>query len=425
MLHLRIALPGFVIWILCLWGLDRALGLAPGRAALVGTMLSGLLMVVMMGAAARPRNHLAWVAGLVWVLAWALIAAGLVPLLPWGKVTKPLFAAAFAALTTVTLAQPWGGGGKGRGWPLAGLGLGVFGLAALSFWQPPATLSDDGADLRKGYAAKRSPATGPLRVYHLGHSLVGRDMPAMLAQLAGAGHRYDLQLGWGTSLREHFEPDLTINGFAEENDTPHYRDAHEALASGDHDAFVMTEMVTLKDAIRYHDSPRYAANWAAEATRDNPDIAVFLYETWHGLDQQPDWLARLPADLDLWTSGLLWPATRAAGRPVYLIPAGQVMARLVKTIEAQPGGIGGVTSRRDLFARLPDGQIDPIHVNDLGAYLVALTHYAVIYGQSPVGLPHRLLRADGSAADAPSPELAQLMQATVWDVVQGLDLTGI
>ena len=45
----------------------------------------------------------------------------------------------------------------------------------------------------------------------------------------------------------------------------------------------------------------------------------------------------------------------------------------------------------------------------LGIYLVALTHYAVLYGKSPVGLPHELRRADGTPATAPSPELARRM----------------
>lgn len=48
---------------------------------------------------------------------------------------------------------------------------------------------------------------------------------------------------------------------------------------------------------------------------------------------------------------------------------------------------------------------------------MALTHYAVLYGKSPVGLPHELKRADGSPATAPSPELARRMQEIVWEVV--------
>ena len=52
---------------------------------------------------------------------------------------------------------------------------------------------------------------GPMRVFHLGHSLVGRDMPAMLAQLAPKGHAYESQLGWGTTLKAHWGPKEEIN----------------------------------------------------------------------------------------------------------------------------------------------------------------------------------------------------------------------
>ena len=61
----------------------------------------------------------------------------------------------------------------------------------------------------------------------------------------------------------------------------------------------------------------------------------------------------------------------------------------------------------------------------LGAYLVALTHYAVLYHRSPVGLPHQLTRADGTPADAPSAEAAALMQEVVWEVVQRHPETGV
>ena len=36
------------------------------------------------------------------------------------------------------------------------------------------------------YTTPLPPPETPLRVYHLGHSLVGRDMPVILEQLAGA-----------------------------------------------------------------------------------------------------------------------------------------------------------------------------------------------------------------------------------------------
>ncbi|UXU75637.1 MULTISPECIES: hypothetical protein [unclassified Paracoccus (in: a-proteobacteria)] len=283
---------------------------------------------------------------------------------------------------------------------------------------------DDGADVQALYAAPRPLPQGPLRVYHLGHSLVGRDMPAMLAELAGAGHDYALQLGWGTALSEHWQGPEAINGFQAENATPRYRDAGQALDSGDYDAFVMTEMVRLKDAIAYKDSRKAVAQWAARAAAGNPDGQIFLYETWHALDDQPEWLSRLPLDLETqWKPDLLWPAARAAGRPVWLIPAGQVMAAVVAEAEAK--GIAELTRREQLFGRDAEGALDPIHPGDLGLYLVALTHYAVLYGRSPVGLPAQLHHADGSPAQAPSPELARRMQEIVWEVVRANALTGV
>ena len=331
-----------------------------------------------------------------------------------------LLVIALLSLACFWVALRWRGGALPR------LGLVLLGLAVLAggWWQlrqPGLPAHDDGADLRPLYAAPRTLPAGPIRVYHLGHSLVGRDMPAMLAQMAG--HDYALQLGWGTALREHFQGPEAINGFQAENATPQYRDAHQALASGEYDAFVMTEMVRLQDALLYKESTEYAGRWAAEAVKGNPAIQLFLYESWHALDDQPEWLGRFPGDLDRMWSQILWAAARAADRPVWLIPAGQVMAAVVA--EAEAGGIAELTRREQLFARNPDGSLDPIHPNDLGTYLVALTHYATIYGKSPVGLPNRLSRADGSPATAPSPELARRMQQIVWQVVSAQPLAGL
>lgn len=282
--------------------------------------------------------------------------------------------------------------------------------------------------VRNAYAAP-APAPGAegLRVYHLGHSLVGRDMPAMLAQLAGQGHSYDSQLGWGTSLKQHWEPDEPINGFETENDHPRFRPAREAIASGEYDVVVLTEMVEIRDAIKYHQSGTYFAKWAQAAREANPGVRVYLYETWHNLDTQEGWLQRLDADLERhWMKDILLRdlARNAPAQPAYLIPAGQVMAALVRAVEAQ-GGVGNMASRADLFRRKEDGALDQIHLNTLGDYLVALTHYAVLYQRSPEGLPHRLNRADGTPADAPTEELARLMQQTVWEVVRRHPETGL
>jgi hypothetical protein len=281
--------------------------------------------------------------------------------------------------------------------------------------------------LAQRYTAPLSPPQQPLRVFHLGHSLVNRDMPAMLAQLAGTGHDYRSQLGWGATLKSHWEPDVPINGFEQENAHPHYGDARLAAKNGKFDAFVLTEMVEIKDAIKYFDSPEYLRRWAHEAHTAAPNTRVYLYETWHRLDDPTGWLERLDKDLPTYWEGELLAKSMAQGdpaRPVYVIPAGQVMARWVRRIEGD-GGIPGLQSREDLFARNADGSVDTIHLNDIGNYLVALTHFAVLYHRSPVGLPYRLKRANGTDAEAPSEPAARAMQALVWEIVTTYPKTGV
>lgn len=282
------------------------------------------------------------------------------------------------------------------------------------FYPPP-------LDVQSFEALYRAPLPlpdGPRKVFHLGHSLVGRDMPAMLAQLSGAGHDYASQLGWGAPLKSHWDPDVPINGFAQENAHTKYRDAHEAVGSGDYDALVLTEMVEIKAAIRYQDSARMLFNWADKAQAAG--MTVFFYETWHELDCSEGWRYRLDRDLGTyWVGQILRPALALLEnpKPIYLIPGGQVMAAIADTLEMH-GPVGALRSHRDLFS-------DEIHFNDYGAYLVALTHYAVLYRQSPVGLPHALLRADGTAADDPGGDAAAMMQRLVWDVVRGMPRTGV
>lgn len=260
----------------------------------------------------------------------------------------------------------------------------------------------------------------PLNIYHLGHSLVGKDMPVMLTQLAGAGHSFNSQLGWGSFLQEHWEVDVPVKGFAEENTHIQHRDPHEAMASGDYDALILTEAVEIRDAIKYYTPHDYLRNWAVAAWAKNPNIRVYLYETWHNLDDPKGWLTRIDRDLGLYWEGEILRRALAGNdvtQPIYVIPAGQVMAAFVRNVESR-GGIGTIKDRHDLFS-------DNIHFNDLGAYLVALTHYAVLYQKSPVGLPYALQKADGTPAINPGLEASRLMQATVWQVVTNYPPAGV
>jgi hypothetical protein len=306
----------------------------------------------------------------------------------------------------------------------------VFGtlIAALGggslYWylnKPPSA-----ASVRARLSGKLSAPGGPLNVFHLGHSLVNRDMPAMLAQLAPEGHRYHSQLGWGTTLKAHWGDDV-INGFEAENAHPRFRPAHDAVKSAEYDAIVLTEMVEIRAALRYYDSPKYFALWAREALAARPDVRLYLYETWHQVDHKEGWLERLDRDLDrYWLSRLLGPALPDLPETakIQLIPAGQVLAAFARAVESK-GGVGNIRDRTDLFARNPDGTIDPIHLNDLGNYLVALVHWAVLYHKDPVGLPYALAKADGTPAISPAPAAARLMQEVTMSVVRTAGLSGI
>ena len=59
-------------------------------------------------------------------------------------------------------------------------------------------------------------------------------------------------MGWGTPLRHHWEPDIPVKGFKEENAHPRFRDAHEAVDSGDYDVLVLTEAVEIRASLKYH-----------------------------------------------------------------------------------------------------------------------------------------------------------------------------
>ena len=297
--------------------------------------------------------------------------------------------------------------------PLAALGL----LAAyLVFQWFPGGLSDK--ELAQYYGTPKPPPDGPLRVYHLGHSLVGHDMPVMLEQLAGAGHSHASQIGSYATLQSHWEPDIPVKGFEKANKHAAFQDPKEALQTGSFDALVLTERIGLSETIREAKTPEYVAKWAEMAWAANRDTDVYVYETWHYLTTKWGWLRRIDWDrLRHWQAGITDQAVKDTGRAIHIIPAGTVMATFVREVKSQ-GGVGGITRAEDLFR-------DHIHFNDHGAYLVALTHYAVLYRKSPVGLPFDLKKADGTPMQPLDPKAAALMQEVVWQVVSTYPRAGV
>lgn len=302
-----------------------------------------------------------------------------------------------------------------------GLSAALAALAGYLVWDQFRPKSLGETAFAERYVVPLTPPSGPLPVYHLGHSLVGRDMPVMLAQMAR--HDHASQLGWGASLKGHWTGD--IPGFAEENAHPGFRPAAEAVDSGEYAAVVFTEMVEIRDAIRYFDTAKYLAQWAIRARATRPDVRIYLYETWHRLDDAEGWLNRLDQDTRrYWEGEILRVAMAREGvGTIHVIPGGQVMAAAVRAIEA--GQVPGLSRRDELFATAPDGTTDPIHFNDIGAWLMAVTHHAVIYHRLPDTPPSALRLADGKTPLTLAPETAKALQRIVWDVVTGYALTGV
>jgi hypothetical protein len=277
------------------------------------------------------------------------------------------------------------------------------------------------------YAEGLEKPSKPLSVYFLGHSLVGRDIPYMVKQLAEDGHDYRVQLGWGTNLRSHLNPEFDIAGYEKENNHPHFERLEDALSQNNYDAFVFTEMVEIADAIKYFESVKYTTQLLDSVAQSNPRTTLYLYETWHEVNDPKGWIQRLDQDLQYyWLDRLLDKALARTKNPraVYVIPAGQALASLFKEIDKR-GGVEGINKPEDIFARTENGELDPIHINDIGAYFVALVQYATLYHASPVGKPFQLLKADGSAAIAPSEEAAALMQEIAWEVVSNYPRSGV
>ncbi|MCS6916416.1 MAG: T9SS type A sorting domain-containing protein [Chitinophagales bacterium] len=97
--------------------------------------------------------------------------------------------------------------------------------------------------------------------------------------------------------------------------------------------------------------------------------------------------------------------------PVYLIPGNRMMARFYDDV--QQGLVPGIMHVSQLFT-------DGVHLNDLGAYLVTLIHYACLFNSNPVGLSHQLHPLVTVPAD-----FAAYAQQMVWDVVTNYPRSGV
>ncbi|UWQ57562.1 hypothetical protein K3722_13695 [Leisingera caerulea] len=249
-------------------------------------------------------------------------------------------------------------------------------------------------------------------VVMVGHSLFGPDNPQMLEQLLDtrAETAVEAQIINGAPLSYNWQHSATAEGV----------DSRERLRQPA-DAVIVTEAIPLANHLKWSDTKGAVTRFYELAHAANPDVDFYLQETWHSLnsgtgaevpfDDGADvpWRVRLEQDLPRWQA-VVDDVNAATGGDVKLLPAGQAMARLDEAIQA--GTMPGLASIRDVFA-------DDIHPNSTGFYYLALVQYAVLTGERPAGLPHRLKDRWGKPYPAPAPELAARLQDIAWAAAQG------
>ncbi len=254
-----------------------------------------------------------------------------------------------------------------------------------------------------------------LSILMVGHSLFGTDGPDMLQEALRAGQGEGTvrsQIINGAPLRYNWEASDKAEGV----------DARSVLPEGGTSHLILTEAIPLANHTTWSDTEVYAQAFFGLGVAANANTQAYIQETWHSLnsgtgvaienDENANipWRTRLDQDLPVW-EGIV--ASVAAGNrsetaSISLIPAGQAMARLYDEIAAER--VPGVSRINALFS-------DDIHLNDLGHYFVAMVQYATLTGQDPLGLPNTFNDRWGKAFDAPTPDLARVLQRVAWEAV--------
>lgn len=253
-------------------------------------------------------------------------------------------------------------------------------------------------------------------ILFVGHSLIGPDLPDLveggLRQMREPSS-VSAQIINGAPLKFNFENSAGAEGV----------DGKVELAKGETEVLILTEAIPLAAQIQWNDTAGQIAAFAALARGANPDVRVFVYETWHSRNSGPGaviegdpgagiaWRDRLSADLPLWEQVVREGAAKADTK-VGLVPGGQAMALLADEVAA--GRVPGVTSMDDFFS-------DDIHLTPKGTYYMALVNLAAITGKSPEGLPARLTRSWKSRDAVIADDLARVLQRLAWQTVSSYE----
>jgi hypothetical protein len=248
------------------------------------------------------------------------------------------------------------------------------------------------------YSAWRGPIapSNATAVFHIGNSFTRwGNIPLQLQQLAsdaGRAHARGAQLTDGMGLGYHWTNGL-FGGFMTTG-TP----ARLELATATWDWLILQPHSREWQPANLPAFVTHASLFAGLAASNGARVA--LYQYWNYLDETAS---------DQIAINAAFEAVRAAlasnGIDAVIIPAGQTFSQAVANVAS--------LTKPDLYQ-------DNIHPSDIGYYLSALAHYAVVYAHSPVGLTNGAISANATNDDPvviPS-GLATALQAVVWDTVR-------
>ena len=260
------------------------------------------------------------------------------------------------------------------------------------------------------YSAWRGPI-GPsnaLAVFHIGNSFTRwGDIPAQLASFAAASNRphvFGDQLADGQGLGYHWTNGLP--GGLLSRGAP----SRSELATLSWDALVLQPMSREWQPTNL---PAFQANAAQfDALADSVGARLYLYVYWPWRDDPLSDQDDINAAFEQ-----VRIALSSNGPPVRIIPVGEAFRAAVN--EMGSGELVGLT-RNDLYR-------DALHPSDLGCYLSALVHFAVLHRRSPIGLPATGIDSSefGDGPVSIPTNVAAAFQRIAWDVARSTPHTGI
>lgn len=199
---------------------------------------------------------------------------------------------------------------------------------------------------------------------------------------------------------------------------------------GNYDVLVMTERVPVRGAMEYHHTADYTLKWLELAWSDGNSgkgAATIFYASWISVRSGPGnddgndipeervipFRQRLELEMTSWQEiADNVNSRRPRGCPrMLVIPGPKIMAAVYDEIQA--GTAPGLARIEDLFR-------DDIHITDVGAFLIAVAHFAVIYGRDPRTIPP--IRGQEGW---PSTEQQEWMKDLVWTVVRNYSDSGL